>query len=143
MAFSVRRWAAALTTLLLACGPFLAPSTARAHQLAAPANTLTAAFDADFSTLDPAIGYDAFSWTGEHAIFNALLGYANAPGRAGTHLVPDLATSMPAVTNRSRIYTFHLRRGVRFSPPVNREVTASDFQYSIERALAKGTNGPM
>ena len=143
MTFHVRRWAAAVTALILACSSFLAPSAARAHQPAAPANTLTAAFDADFSTLDPAIGYDPFSWTGEHAIFNALLGYANAPGRAGTHLVPDLAASMPAVTNGGRIYTFHLRRGVRFSPPVNREVTASDFQYSIERALAKSTNGPM
>lgn len=121
----------------------LLPSRAGARGAAAPANTLTAAFDSDFTSMDPAIGYDPFSWTGEHAVFNALLGYAHATGKAGTRLVPDLATSMPAVTNGGRIYTFHLRPGVRFAPPVNREVTAGDVQYSIERALRKSTAGPM
>jgi len=120
----------------------LAPRMASAHRTSAP-NTLTAAFDADFSSLDPAIGYDPFSWTGEHAIFDALLGYANTGGRAGTRLVPDIAAAMPTVSYGGRIYTVRLRRGVRFAPPIRREVTASDFRYSIERALAKSTAGPM
>jgi ABC-type transport system substrate-binding protein len=50
---------------------------------------------------------------------------------------------MPTITNGGRVYTIHLRRGVRFAPPVRREVTAADFKYSIERALAKSTAGPM
>lgn len=137
------RFPAALLIAALVVGTTLAPSPARAHRVSADNKTLTAAFDADFSSLDPAIGYDPFSWTGEHAIFDALLGYANATGRTGTHLVPDLAASMPAVTNGGRIYTFRLRKGVHFSPPVRREVTATDFQYSIERALAKSTAGAM
>jgi peptide/nickel transport system substrate-binding protein len=119
------------------------PQGASAHRTALPSNTLVAAFHDDFSTLDPAIGYDPFSWTGEHAIFNALLGYTNAPGARGTQLVPDLAAGMPGVTNGGRIYTFHLRHDVRFAPPINRTVTASDIQYSIERALRKSTTGPM
>jgi oligopeptide transport system substrate-binding protein len=118
-------------------------STAGAHPALAPSNTLTAAFDADFTSLDPAIGYDPFSWTGEHAIFSSLLDYAATTGRAGTRLVPGVAVALPIVTNGGRIYTVHLRPGVRFAPPVRREVTASDFKYSIERALAKSTAGPM
>jgi ABC-type transport system substrate-binding protein len=119
------------------------PGRAGASHAPAAANTLTAAFDADFTSMDPAQGYDPFSWTGEHAVFNGLLGYAHAGGKAGTRLVPDIAAFSPAVGNGGRVYTFTLRRGVRFSPPVNREVTAADFKYSIERALAKSTAGAM
>jgi ABC-type transport system substrate-binding protein len=140
---ALSRLAAGVPTLILILSAVLAPSAVSAHRLAAPAGTLTAAFDADFTSLDPAIGYDPFSWTGEHSIFNALLDYASAGGRAGTRLVPSLATTLPVVTNGGRIYTFHLRPGVRFAPPVRREVTAADVKYSIERALAKSTAGPM
>jgi ABC-type transport system substrate-binding protein len=131
----------ALAAVLIA----IAAVPARAGAFPAPASTgtLTAAFDADFTSMDPAQGYDAFSWTGEHAVFNALLGYAHATGRAGTRIVPDIAASLPSITNGGKVYTFSLRHGVRFSPPVNREVTASDFKYSIERSLAKSTPGQM
>jgi ABC-type transport system substrate-binding protein len=119
------------------------PTRAGASRSAAGSTTLTAAFDADFSSMDPAQGYDPFSWTGEHAVFNTLLGYAHAGGKAGTRIVPDVAASLPTITNGGRVYTVTLRHGVRFAPPVSREVTAADFKYSIERALAKSTAGPM
>ena len=121
---------------------FTVPYTARAHVATAPAlksQTLTAAFAENIPTLDPAVGYDPFTWTGEHAIFNALLNYKNAQGVKGTHLVPDIAASLPKITGGGKIYTFQLRHNVRFAPPVNRIVTASDFKYSIERALSKNT----
>jgi oligopeptide transport system substrate-binding protein len=119
------------------------PTRAGASRTPAANNTLTAAFDADFTSMDPAQGYDPFSWTGEHAVFNGLLGYAHAGGKAGTRIVPDIAASLPSITNGGKVYTFTLRHDVRFSPPVNREVTAADFKYSIERALAKSTVGAM
>jgi oligopeptide transport system substrate-binding protein len=103
--------------------------------------TLTAAFNENFTTLDPAVGYDFTSWTGERAIFNGLLGYRNAPGRKGTQLIPDIAASMPTVGKSGLSYTFHLRHNVHFAPPVNRMVTAADFKYSIERALSPRTTG--
>ncbi|MGH2442965.1 MAG: ABC transporter substrate-binding protein [Chloroflexota bacterium] len=114
-----------------------------AHRTPGSPTAFTAAFQSDFPTLDPAIGYDADSWIGEHAIFDSLLGYAHASGVAGTRLVPDLAAAMPKISFHGRWYTFHMRHDVHFSPPVNRLVTASDVKYSIERALAKGTQGPM
>jgi ABC-type transport system substrate-binding protein len=110
---------------------------------AAPAlprgGTLHTAFDADFSTLDPAVGYDPFAWTGEHSIFEGLLDYASASGAAGTTLVPRLAASLPVVSKDGLTYTFTLRQGVHFQAPVSREVVAEDVRYSVERALSPNT----
>ncbi|HZT97835.1 MAG TPA: ABC transporter substrate-binding protein [Chloroflexota bacterium] len=127
--------------LALLFSVFAVPRIADAHGPAKkrPPQTLTAAFSSDFPTLDPAVGYDPFSWTGEHALFNSLLGYKNAPGLPGTRLQPDVAASMPKISNGGKLYTFHLRHDVHFSPPVKRLVTASDFKYSIERALGNAT----
>ena len=94
-----------LVSMAVILAAALFPSTAGAHPALAPPNTLTAAFDADFTGLDPAIGYDPFSWTGEHAIFSSLLDYAATTGRAGTRLVPGVAIALPGVTNGGRIYT--------------------------------------
>lgn len=139
----IRSLPALALSLITLCTIGAAPVTVSAQPARADQNTLTAAFTDNFSSMDPAIGYDPFSWTGEHSVFDSLLGYASAPGRRGTRLVPDLAQSLPRVTNGGRIYTFHLRPGVRFAPPVNRVVTANDFRYSIERALSKQLAGPM
>ena len=61
--------------------------------------------------------------------------FKRAAGGAGSQVVPDLATRLPAITDGGRTYTFHLRSGIRFSPPVNRAVRASDVKASIERVL--------
>jgi ABC-type transport system substrate-binding protein len=138
-----RTVSAVVLVLVLAVAAVVVPRGVGAQRLASGEPTLTAAFHDDFSTLDPAIGYDPFSWTGEHEIFDTLVGYANASGVAGTKLVPDLATGMPTISHGGRWYTFQLRHDVRFAPPVSRAVTAQDVAYSIERSLAKKTAGPM
>ena len=43
---------------------------------------------------------------------------------------------MPTVSKDGKTVTVHLRNGVRFSPPVNREVTSADVKYAIERGFA-------
>jgi YVTN family beta-propeller protein len=55
-------------------------------------------------------------------------------GLAGTQLVPDLATSLPAPTNGGRAYTFRLRPGIRYSN--GRPVQATDFRSTFERFFA-------
>jgi len=57
-------------------------------------------------------------------------------------LEPALATEVPSVENGGisedgLVYTFHLREGVKFQPPVDREVTAADFKYSFERMMSE------
>jgi peptide/nickel transport system substrate-binding protein len=59
--------------------------------------------------------------------------FKNAAGPGSSEIVPDLAVGMPAVTRGGKTYTFKLRSGVRYSPPVNRTVLPSDIEYAIER----------
>jgi peptide/nickel transport system substrate-binding protein len=49
--------------------------------------------------------------------------------------VPDLAVAAPEVAPDGRSVTVRIRRGVRFSPPVDREVTSADVKYAIERGF--------
>src|SRR5215218_6241719 len=51
--------------------------------------------------------------------------------------VPDIASGPPQHSADQRTYTFTLRPGVRYAPPVNREVTARDFITAIERLYDK------
>jgi peptide/nickel transport system substrate-binding protein len=93
---------------------------------------------------------DGFDPTGEYlgdafGIYSSLLvrtlvGYNHVADAAGNKLVPDIATTVPAPTKGGTVYTFHLKPGVKFSPPVSRAVTSKDVLYAMER-LAKPKNG--
>jgi oligopeptide transport system substrate-binding protein len=82
----------------------------------------------DIPTLDPAAGYDVDSWMFEQMIFDTLIRYSDS----GVNLVPDIAASWTASPD-STVFTFHLRRDVRFSN--GRAVASADFKYAIERVL--------
>ena len=106
--------------------------------------TLVVTFQADPVTLDPAVDFEGPGWALEHAIFGNLLNYASAPGAAGTKIIADMATEVPTVanggiTNGGKTYIFHIRPGIRFAPPVNRECTAADFVYSFQRMMSLPT----
>ena len=93
---------------------------------------------------------DSFDPTGEYLgdafgiysdlLTRTLVGYNHVADAPGNKLVPDIATSVPNPTNGGTVYTFHLKRGIKFSPPVNRAVTAKDIVYAMER-LAKPKDG--
>jgi ABC-type transport system substrate-binding protein len=103
--------------------------------------TMSLAYMTEPSSLDPAVAWNVIDWQIEHAIYQGMLQYAAKPGDAGSELVPCLATEVPSTSNGGisadgLTYTFHLRKGVKFQPPVNREVTAQDFKYSFERMMS-------
>ena len=88
------------------------------------------------------MAWNVIDWQIEHDIYQGLLQYAHEPGAAGTELIPCLATEVPSTENGGisadgTVYTFQLRKGVKFQPPVNREVTAADFKYSFERMMSE------
>ena len=39
----------------------------------------------------------------------------------------------PKPTNGGKTYTFTLKDGIKFGPPVNREITSKDIKYALER----------
>jgi peptide/nickel transport system substrate-binding protein len=58
----------------------------------------------------------------------------------GTHMVPDLAASPPEVSADGKTVSVAIRSGVKFSPPVSREVTSHDVKYAIERGYFNTVN---
>jgi peptide/nickel transport system substrate-binding protein len=71
-----------------------------------------------------------------------LYGYnLSGPPEQATVPVPDIASGYQLSADR-RTYTFTLRPGVRYAPPVNREVTARDFITAIERLYNKAFSSP-
>src|SRR3954467_4536248 len=54
--------------------------------------------------------------------------------------VPDLAESDPQISEDGKTVTVKIKSGVKFSPPVNREVTSKDVKYAIERGFFNTVN---
>ena len=94
--------------------------------------TLTVLTSQDVTSLDPGITYQSLDLNLLSATVRTL--YAYAPSEP-SKLVPDLAATAPQVSDGGRTLTVRIRRGVRFGPPVNREVTARDVKYGIERGF--------
>jgi peptide/nickel transport system substrate-binding protein len=77
------------------------------------------------------------------AYARTLYGYNLAgPPEQATVPVPDIASGPPEISADRRTYTFRLRAGVRYAPPVNREVTAQDFISAIQRLYDKAFPSP-
>jgi ABC-type transport system substrate-binding protein len=136
---------AALVLSLAACGGSdsnQTASTGGSDANAAPVKggTLTVTFQGEPTGLDPAIAWEITSMSIERLTYQGLLTYVPKAGAAGALLAPELATEVPSAKNGgisadATTYTFHIRKGVKFPPPVNREVTAQDFKYSFERMM--------
>lgn len=84
-------------------------------------------------SFDPTGEYSTTGWSVLQTMLRTLVVYKFAPGGPGTQLVPDLATEVPTPTDGGLTYTFHLRPGIKFAPPVNREITSQDVAYAFER----------
>ena len=93
------------------------------------------ATDFGFSNnFDPTGEYTTASWGIYRGLLvRTLVGYRMTGGVAGNQLMPDLAASLPTPTDNSQTWTFTLKSGVRFAPPVNRAITSHDIAYAFER----------
>ena len=82
-------------------------------------------------TIDPSF----MGWVGTmrtlSTAYDGLVDVARRGGSQGTQVVPDLARSLPAITNGETTYAFQLRPRIRYSN--GKLVKASDFLRSFER----------
>jgi peptide/nickel transport system substrate-binding protein len=93
--------------------------------------------------LDTAVIYTPQAAAIGRAYARSLYGYnLYGPPEKRTVPVPDLASSPAQISADRRTYTFRLRPGVRYAPPVDREVAAQDFITAIERFYAKDSYSP-
>src|SRR3982751_5860709 len=93
---------------------------------------LTELWTDDTDNIDPGITYYQMGFQINAATNKALYGYK--PDDA-INAVPDLAESDPQISKDGKTVTVKIKSGVKFSPPVNREVTSKDVKYAIERGF--------
>jgi peptide/nickel transport system substrate-binding protein len=88
----------------------------------------------DVDALDPGIAYGAADLALLRGMARELYSFdSRLEGEAALTPVPDLADGPYQLSRDGRTYTFRIRRGVKYAPPVDREVQAKDFVYAIER----------
>jgi peptide/nickel transport system substrate-binding protein len=95
--------------------------------------------ETDFEHLDPGIAYFSVDYTVVFSTQRPLLSYKPNQQAEST---PDMATAPPEISSDAKTVTVHLKEGIHFSPPVNREVTAEDVAYAIERGKNPNVANP-
>jgi ABC-type transport system substrate-binding protein len=126
-----------LLMLPLACFP-------NAHA-ADPNKVLHLYFPAAEDGFDPAAFASLYSNIINEAIFERLLTYDYLARPA--KVVPMLAESLPEISADGRTYTFHLKKGIHFTPDPAfkgqpRELLAADFIYSFKRIMDPQLRSP-
>jgi peptide/nickel transport system substrate-binding protein len=89
------------------------------------------ASDVDF--LDPGQTY----YTGGFQVIYATQTPLYAPKPDQDESEPALADGQPQIADDGKSVTVKLKKGVKFGPPVNREIQAKDIKYAFERAATK------
>jgi peptide/nickel transport system substrate-binding protein len=101
--------------------------------------TLISLWAADTDNIDPGITY----YQGGTQIVRATQKTLYRPKiDDSTVAEPDLAESDPQISEDGCTVTVVIKKGVKFSPPVDREVTSEDVKYAIERGFFNTVNGP-
>jgi ABC-type transport system substrate-binding protein len=116
-----------------------------AGAVADPSKVVRLAFEVAETGFDPVRVSDNYSATVNEAIFERLLTYDYLARPA--KLAPMVTEAMPEVTDNGRTYTFHLRKGVYFTPDpafkgARRELVAQDFVYTFMRFFDPANRAP-
>jgi peptide/nickel transport system substrate-binding protein len=85
---------------------------------------------------DPTGEYVGIAFNSYHALLRTLMSTRHIAGTAGNKLYPDLAAGDPAISSDGLTYTFKLKQGVKFGPPLSRAITSKDIEYAFERINA-------
>ncbi len=137
LAREVRRLALPAVVALVAAAIATGSAAPAGASSPKPGGVYRVAFEQSFGFtdgFDPTGEYYTYSWAIEsNLMIRTLVGYDHVAGPAGNELVPDIATAVPRPTGGGLTYTFHLKQGIRFGPPVNRAVTSKDVLYAMER----------
>jgi peptide/nickel transport system substrate-binding protein len=99
--------------------------------------SVTLLLPTDVDYLDPGHTYYTPGYLVAYATQRPL--YSMRPGTAEP--VADLASGPPDISADDTTITVHLRKGVKFSPPVDREVTSKDVKYALERFFTTNVGG--
>ncbi len=125
--------------IFAACGGGGTSSTSGTSASNAQGGTATVNMGTAPDSLDPQSGYTTQAAEADWLAYTGLLTYAHANGQAGTQVIPGLAQALPQISSDGLTYTMTLRPGLTYSNGA--PVKASDFTYSLERAMKIGWGG--
>ncbi len=139
-----RRWILiALATVMAvvgaACGGGSGGSTAEPSSSVAPkaGGTLHIALISDVQdAFDPQKEYSSVTWEYYRCcLLRTLLSYnGQTTDQGGSELRPDLAAEMPVVSDDGLTWTFTLKHGITYAPPIqDMTVTSKDIVRALER----------
>jgi peptide/nickel transport system substrate-binding protein len=97
--------------------------------------TLTVISSGDVDYIDPGAAYYQYTYMVDSAINRTLVAWQPDDTELPS---PDLADSEPVISDDGKTLTFTLQSGIKYSPPVNRDVTSADVKYAVERGLLPG-----
>lgn len=101
--------------------------------------TLTVLNSTDFEHIDPGQSYYSIDYEAVYATNRPLYSYKPNTFKEAT---PDLAEGQPEISADKKTVVVHIRKGVHFGPPVNREVTSADVAYAIDRGANPNVANP-
>jgi peptide/nickel transport system substrate-binding protein len=87
-----------------------------------------------FDTLDPQLSYVSNDWGLLYNTEITLLNFPTKAGVAGTKLIPQGATAFPTISSGGKVYTFHLRSGLKLSNGA--AIGCQNYVRSFERNLS-------
>jgi peptide/nickel transport system substrate-binding protein len=120
-----------LAFALAACAVVAFSGCGRSEKIVGGSATVAMATPPD--SLDPQVSYTTEGAEADWIAYTPLLTYRHKGGADGTELIPGLALRLPRISPEGRHYRLTLRRGLVYSN--GRPVEASDFEYTIERAI--------
>ena len=114
-----------------------AATTAEAPAEGKQGGALTQLGSSDVDYLDTGKTYYQGGYQVAYAIGRPLYNF----GPKDEKEVPDLAEAPPEIGADAKSVTVKIKKGVKFAPPVNREVTSKDVKYAFERAFSENVGG--
>ncbi|GAA3168525.1 ABC transporter substrate-binding protein [Nonomuraea roseoviolacea] len=99
---------------------------------AASGGTVHVLQTADYSHLDPVRGWDGGVNNFYRLIYRGLTTFGAGPGKEGTKVVPDLATSTGTPSDGNKTWTFTLKDDIFFEDGT--PITSEAMKFGVERA---------
>jgi peptide/nickel transport system substrate-binding protein len=93
----------------------------------------------DFEHIDPGQSYFSIDYEADYATSRPLFSYKPNNFKEA---VPDTASGPAQISSDKKTITIPIRQGVHFGPPVNREVTAADVVYALDRGANPNVANP-
>jgi oligopeptide transport system substrate-binding protein len=127
--------------VLSACGSSSSSSSSPAAQGSPkPGGTYNWPLGSDPVAIDPLQSYENMGMQVVHQVFQGLV-QNGVDDKGNVKAVPCIAKSWDTTDNQT--WTFHLKKGVKFAPPVSREVTAQDFIDSWNWVTTEKNQSPV